>query len=374
MEDNRQFIASIMPNREYEISGTPPRNSSISNDDCYKEAAVWASEFLGLENLVLSQSNCFASSTWLPNLNELLLSKTGIVNLPASIKRFVRLRLLYLEQCEQLQEIPELPQSIKKVYARGCISLESFPQVSKKFQFDTSDDSLDKLNWLDLSACHKMLKKLRNPVLSPSLHPDLQLGPIYVGEEIPTSRFRLLEDYVLDGIADHRSGFPTWFSRRYGNRCRINVILQECLEEAITITLCAVIVIARPLVELCVSASVIREGRSPRRVEGTTVCIEVEIASCEVHRVHEHKERVEARKRKNENKERVEAQKMKRENKETGREKDDVLQMDVSNAEPENKERARTKDAPDFQGIRVLEKGQWNLGKPYRQFFDADLL
>ncbi|KAB1206005.1 TMV resistance protein N [Morella rubra] len=326
MEDNRQFMASIVPNGEYEISGSPPRNSSISNDDCYKEAAVQASEFLRPENFVLPEFSCFRNSTWQPSLSELGIIGCDIVSLPASIKRFVRLRRLSLVNCKQLQEIPELPQSIVKVIATGCISLESFPQVSKKFQFDTSDDSLDKLIWLDLCGCHKMLEKLRNPVLSPWLRTD----------------------YVLDGIAYYRRGPPTWFSHREENRCRISVIFQECLEEAITIALCAVIVQAWG--GISASASIVREGRSPRLVDGTTIAIgnestwppphlflayttvepselernhlEVEfsasyygdIASCEVHRVHEHKKRVETLKRK----------------------RDDVLQMDVSNAEPEN--------------------------------------
>ncbi|KAB1227182.1 hypothetical protein CJ030_MR1G029018 [Morella rubra] len=164
MEDNRQFMASIVPNREYEISGSPPNNSIISN------------------------------STWQPNLIKLDLSRTGIVSLTASITRFVQLRRLALNNCKQLQEIPELPQNIEEVNARGCISLESFPQASKKFQFDTSDESLDKLIWLDLSGCHKLLKKLSNPVLSPSLRKDL-FGPVYAGQEIPT-RFSLLEDQL----------------------------------------------------------------------------------------------------------------------------------------------------------------------------------
>ncbi|KAB1211960.1 TMV resistance protein N [Morella rubra] len=169
MEDNRQFMASIVPDREYELTSLPP-NSSISNDDCYKKAAVQSLEFLSPENLVLSESNCFTnSSTWQPTLSYLDLSGSGIVSLLTSIKRFVRLRGLYLNNCEQLQEILELPQNIEEVEARGCISLDSFPQVSKKFQFDTSGDSLDKLDWLDLWGCRKMLKKLRNPVLSPSL-------------------------------------------------------------------------------------------------------------------------------------------------------------------------------------------------------------
>ncbi|KAB1200561.1 hypothetical protein CJ030_MR0G006945 [Morella rubra] len=41
-------------------------------------------------------------------------SETDIVSLPASIKRFVRLRDLILWDCKQLQEIVELPENIRK--------------------------------------------------------------------------------------------------------------------------------------------------------------------------------------------------------------------------------------------------------------------
>ncbi|KAB1225979.1 hypothetical protein CJ030_MR1G018398 [Morella rubra] len=82
-----------------------------------------------------------------------------------------------------------------------------------------------------------MLKKLRNPVLSPSLRTDL-LGPVYAGQEIPTSWFSLLEDYVLDGIADSRRASQPG----------------------------SAIVVGK----ISAFALVVREGRSPRHVEGTT--------------------------------------------------------------------------------------------------------
>ncbi|KAG6676248.1 hypothetical protein I3842_15G142800 [Carya illinoinensis] len=77
------------------------------------------------------EQNCFST------LKELDLSSSDIVSLPKSIKRVNGLKQLRLEDCRQLQEILELPPNIEEMYANGCISLERFPEVSRKFQFNT---------------------------------------------------------------------------------------------------------------------------------------------------------------------------------------------------------------------------------------------
>jgi len=51
---------------------------------------------------------------------------TAIVSLPTWFNEFVGLKRLCLEDCKQLQEIPELPPNIREVYVRGCTSMEIF--------------------------------------------------------------------------------------------------------------------------------------------------------------------------------------------------------------------------------------------------------
>ena len=78
-------------------------------------------------------------------------------------QKIVGLRSLILVDCKQLLE---LPPNIKDVDASGCVSLESFPKVLKKYQFNTSD--LPALEWIDLSRCYKMLVNMGNQVTNPS--------------------------------------------------------------------------------------------------------------------------------------------------------------------------------------------------------------
>ncbi|KAB1200453.1 putative WRKY transcription factor 52 [Morella rubra] len=63
---------------------------------------------------------------------------------------------------KQLQEIPQLPPKLEVLSARGCTSLESFSQLSKIWQFNTSD--LQELKWVELTGCHKMVVDVENSV------------------------------------------------------------------------------------------------------------------------------------------------------------------------------------------------------------------
>ncbi|XP_065629679.1 TMV resistance protein N-like [Quercus suber] len=56
-------------------------------------------------------------------LEFLLLGDSNIVTLSESISRSARLELLDIDNCNQLQEIPRVPQSMGMVDARSCIGL-----------------------------------------------------------------------------------------------------------------------------------------------------------------------------------------------------------------------------------------------------------
>ncbi|CAN6544888.1 unnamed protein product [Malus baccata var. baccata] len=64
-----------------------------------------------------------SSSVGFLSLEELDLSCSGILEIPASIKQASRLSILYLSGCRQLQSIPELP-VLCNVSAEGCTSLK----------------------------------------------------------------------------------------------------------------------------------------------------------------------------------------------------------------------------------------------------------
>ena len=78
---------------------------------------------------------------YFPALRYLNLSETGIVTIPESISRFTTLKKLDIKDCEELREIPRLPQSIEIVGAQNCYRLDTqsssrlLNQVSLSFSF-----------------------------------------------------------------------------------------------------------------------------------------------------------------------------------------------------------------------------------------------
>ncbi|KAF5445688.1 hypothetical protein F2P56_034723 [Juglans regia] len=135
-------------------------------------------------------------------LEVLDLSGSNIVVIPPEwIRGFVQLQLLELCHCEQLKEILELPPNITTVNTRGCISLESFPEVSNQFEFNTSSLKVRSIN---LSGCHKMLvNPLRFEEYVEDLEEDCEL--IFPGNKIPDLDYhcklkKTRNSYVCDGI------------------------------------------------------------------------------------------------------------------------------------------------------------------------------
>ena len=142
-----------------------PTNSSILNDGC-SSIGFPALTHLDLEDCRISKSDFLVTLDCSSTLEHLFLSRSDIIRLPACIGSLVGLRSLRLEDCKQLQEILELPPNIEDIDASGCVSLESFPEVSKKYEFNTSE--LQALEWIDLSRCYKMLVNIGNQVANPS--------------------------------------------------------------------------------------------------------------------------------------------------------------------------------------------------------------
>ena len=70
-------------------------------------------------NFLKELTSCFTHS------DKCLLSRSKGLNLRESIIRFNRLNRLVIEDCKFLKKIPKLPESIRQVDARNCISLNS---------------------------------------------------------------------------------------------------------------------------------------------------------------------------------------------------------------------------------------------------------
>ncbi|XP_040995566.1 disease resistance protein RPV1-like isoform X2 [Juglans microcarpa x Juglans regia] len=230
VRNKRQSIPSFVSTEGSEIlSGVKllslqtPKNSSVSNDDC-SSTVFPALQFFNLGKCVLSESNLFKLFNCSSTLQDLDFSRTDIVSLPPSIKRFIGLNRLILQDCKQLQEIVELPPNIKEVDASGCMSLEIFPEASKKFQFNACN--LKALEWIDLCGCHKMLVNIGNHVADPLLG---------------KGQFKDL----LGGIILPGNRIPDWFSHRKEtsniNSCEMDINGLLYMDEVVGIVLCAII-------------------------------------------------------------------------------------------------------------------------------------
>ncbi|KAG6673163.1 hypothetical protein I3842_16G097800 [Carya illinoinensis] len=197
----------------------PPTSSDFFNDNC-SSIAFPSLRFLDFKNCFLSKTNFLTSFNCSSTLRELSLSGSDIVILPQSIKRFVGLRSLQLLGCKKLQKIVELPPNIHEVFTSRCISLESFPEVSRKFQFITCN--LPSLEWIDLCECHKLLVNLENPLFGEGHHENLTGGIVFPGDTM-----------------------TEWFNHQKktsnGISCEINIEGPLYLDENIGIALCAVI-------------------------------------------------------------------------------------------------------------------------------------
>ncbi|KAK7835230.1 hypothetical protein CFP56_023560 [Quercus suber] len=103
---------------------------------------------------------------YFPALTYLSLYGSNIVAIPESISRFPRLIELEIENCMQLREIQGLPQSIRRVTARNCLSLD--PQSSNRLLNLIGDI----LGLLPNMVCE--CSRRRDPVSSRKLlHPDI---------------------------------------------------------------------------------------------------------------------------------------------------------------------------------------------------------
>ena len=161
VRDERESMLSVVSTEESEISSStklfaspPPANPCIFDDGC-SSIGFPALQLLYLNKCTrLVKPEFFMTLNCFSGLDRLVLLKSDIVRLPACIKRFVRLRDLCVRDCKQLKEIPELPPSIEYIEADGCVSLESFPDLSKILQFNTS--GLQAVKWIGLSECYKL--------------------------------------------------------------------------------------------------------------------------------------------------------------------------------------------------------------------------
>ncbi|XP_031476711.1 disease resistance protein RPV1-like isoform X2 [Nymphaea colorata] len=125
----------------------------LSLNNCYllKEIPEWILSCISLEKLEAAKCLRLAS---LPNalgnlksLRYLSLSGTAIEELPSSIHSLTQLTHLSIVGCKRLKFLPQLPRSIRSVYAADCCEMEEIADVSEAINL-----------WvLDLTGCQKLV-------------------------------------------------------------------------------------------------------------------------------------------------------------------------------------------------------------------------
>ncbi|KAG2664401.1 hypothetical protein I3760_16G080700 [Carya illinoinensis] len=188
------FIAEL-------LSSPPPMKLSVSNDGHYSSIVFPKLEYFVLGKRPLSKLDYVLLTACYSTLKTLDLSGSNFVILPEQIKRFVGLCTLLLRNCKELEAILELPPNIEEVDVSGCMSLESFPEVSNKFEFNRS--SFHELCSINLSGCHKMLV---NPLLFEENveDQDADYELLFPGNKIPNwdyhCKLKIPNSYVSHGV------------------------------------------------------------------------------------------------------------------------------------------------------------------------------
>ena len=95
----------------------------VSISKCKFTNLKWLSLVKGCDGNII-ESHILMKPDSFPLLKDLYLDDTNIVTIPRSIIRFTTLQTLSMRSCKKLREIPWLPQSIERVDALGCTSLD----------------------------------------------------------------------------------------------------------------------------------------------------------------------------------------------------------------------------------------------------------
>jgi Leucine-rich repeat (LRR) protein len=148
VEDTRHSMPAVVSMEEYATSSMPEllqlsplTDTSDSNDGC-SSILFPKLQLLGFIDCDLSESNIFRTFDWFSTLTILFIANSDIVTLPPCIRRFVRLKRLFLWKCKQLREILGLPPNVKQVVAYKCVSLAIFLEEGRISQLFNTPEAL----------------------------------------------------------------------------------------------------------------------------------------------------------------------------------------------------------------------------------------
>ncbi|KAK4714501.1 hypothetical protein R3W88_020408 [Solanum pinnatisectum] len=161
---------SLLKNLKHlSLRGCNALSSQVSSSSHgQKSMGVKFQNLSGLSSLImLDLSDCnitdggvLSNLGFLPSLEELNLDGNNFSIIPAaSISRLTRLEVLALAGCRRLESLPELPPSIKEIYADECTSLMSIDQLTK----------YPMLCEVSFTKCHQLVKNKQHAPIIDSL-------------------------------------------------------------------------------------------------------------------------------------------------------------------------------------------------------------
>ncbi|KAK3431401.1 hypothetical protein EUGRSUZ_E03280 [Eucalyptus grandis] len=122
---------------------------------------------MGFRKLVSLKLERFSN---FPKLKYLQLQYNKFAALPTCINKYYHLECLYVDGCELLQEIPQLPPNIELLSADGCKSLQKLPDLWGQLSHTSS---------VSLASCCELFHKGKLPKMEDKVDIDL------IGREMP---------------------------------------------------------------------------------------------------------------------------------------------------------------------------------------------
>ncbi|XP_039155713.1 uncharacterized protein LOC104416670 [Eucalyptus grandis] len=133
---------------------------------------------LSLWDCNLSGLDFLEGSSNFPKLTHLNLKGNKFTHMPRCFHKYDNLKNLYLDNCKQLQEIPQLPSNIGIIRANNCRSLQKLPDFS----------SLSNFSEVDFSSCCGLSRKgfdLAGVSILEYLRKTRELDMLLIGGEMP---------------------------------------------------------------------------------------------------------------------------------------------------------------------------------------------
>ncbi|XP_059455293.1 disease resistance protein RPV1-like [Corylus avellana] len=243
-EDTRHSMPTVVSMEESATSSTPEllqlsplTDTSDSNDGC-SSILFPKLQMLAFINCDLSESNIFRTFYWFSTLTILVIAYSDIVTLPPCIRRFVRLKHLYLIKCKQLREILGLPPNVGTIFPALILGNNVLPESDFLIQRDCPS-SLKVLKllgsaivslpvWLNRFAGLEQLylggcKQLRE---IPELPPTLQMIDLFGCHGLHENIGGQLKDHEF-GCIFVGNKIPDWFNHckevSNANSCEIDI-------------------------------------------------------------------------------------------------------------------------------------------------------